>query len=74
MLQSLAPSTLRHVANTNSRTSSILTKLAHNEILDYDPSETVQECKNVADFFKGTTDPKLESAVLGCTGRCEAVE
>ena len=36
---------------------------AHNEILDCDPSEAVPESKKVADFLKGITDPKLESAV-----------
>jgi predicted RNA-binding protein YlxR (DUF448 family) len=41
---------------------------AHNEILDCDPSEAVSESKKVADFLKGITNPKLESAgsvVLG---------
>ncbi|KAI2492727.1 hypothetical protein MHU86_21834 [Fragilaria crotonensis] len=36
---------------------------AHNEILDCDPTEAVPESKKVADFLKGITDPKLESAV-----------
>ena len=36
---------------------------AHNEILDCDPTEAVAESKKVADFLKGITDPKLESAV-----------
>ena len=36
---------------------------AHNEILDCDPAEAVPESKKVADFLKGITDPKLESAV-----------
>ena len=36
---------------------------AHNEILDCDPSEAIPESKKVADFLKGITDPKLESAV-----------
>jgi hypothetical protein len=36
---------------------------AHNEILDCDPSEAVPESKKVADFLKGISDPKLESAV-----------
>ena len=36
---------------------------AHYEILDCDPTEAVPESKKVADFLKGITDPKLESAV-----------
>jgi hypothetical protein len=36
---------------------------AHIEIHDCDPSEAVPESKKVADFLKGITDPKLESAV-----------
>jgi hypothetical protein len=36
---------------------------AHNEILDCDPSEAIPETKKVADFLKGISDPKLESAV-----------
>ena len=36
---------------------------AHNEILDCDPAEAVPGSKKVADFLKGITDPKLESAV-----------
>ena len=36
---------------------------AHNEILDCEPTEAVPESKKVADFLKGITDPKLESAV-----------
>ena len=36
---------------------------AHNEILDCDATEAVPESKKVADFLKGITDPKLESAV-----------
>ena len=36
---------------------------AHNEILDCDPTEAVPESKKVANFLKGITDPKLESAV-----------
>lgn len=36
---------------------------AHNEILDCDPTEAIPESKKVADFLKGITDPKLESAV-----------
>jgi hypothetical protein len=36
---------------------------AHNEILDCKPTEAVPESKKVADFLKGITDPKLESAV-----------
>jgi hypothetical protein len=35
----------------------------HNEILDCNPTEAVPESKKVADFLKGITDPKLESAV-----------
>ena len=34
-----------------------------NEILDCDPSEAIPETKKVADFLKGISDPKLESAV-----------
>jgi hypothetical protein len=36
---------------------------AHNEILDCEPTEAVPESKKVADFLKGISDPKLESAV-----------
>ena len=36
---------------------------AHNKILDCNPTEAVPESKKVADFLKGITDPKLESAV-----------
>ena len=36
---------------------------AHNEIMDCAPTEAVAESKKVADFLKGITDPKLESAV-----------
>ena len=36
---------------------------AHNEILDCDPNEAIPKSKKVADFLKGITDPKLESAV-----------
>ncbi|KAI2503574.1 hypothetical protein MHU86_10861 [Fragilaria crotonensis] len=41
---------------------------AHNEILDCDPTKAVPESKKVADFLKGITDPKLESAVLVVLG------
>ena len=36
---------------------------AHNEILDCEATEAVPKSKKVADFLKGITDPKLESAV-----------
>jgi hypothetical protein len=36
---------------------------AHNKILDCIPTEAVPGSKKVADFLKGITDPKLESAV-----------
>ena len=36
---------------------------AHNEILDCDPNEAIPESEKVADFRKGITDAKLESAV-----------
>ncbi len=35
----------------------------HNEILNCDPTEVVPESMKVADFLKGITDPKLESAI-----------
>jgi predicted RNA-binding protein YlxR (DUF448 family) len=47
---------------------------AHNEILDCDPTEAIPETKKVADFLKGITDPKLESAVSVVLGDPKLLE